>query len=202
MKDTIEEFDRSLLLPVVALFDEGEDWSDPAWLDTAKEVYPRIGYSSESVDEHYVAGMRATVGSTALIAFLDHERKNLWVASLGDCDAVCGRRKDNKWTSFFLSERHNCNNPDEVQRLHREHPNEDHVVQDDSLLGTLRITRDGLQDVLRFPEEQKFNVVVSMANGEHDVSLGHECIPAQAGDNVAQRVIENVLFGTDAGKKS
>lgn len=37
MKNTIEEFDRSLLLPVLASFDKGEDWSDPKWLDTEKE---------------------------------------------------------------------------------------------------------------------------------------------------------------------
>jgi pyruvate dehydrogenase phosphatase len=86
MKDTIEEFDRSLLLPLLALFDEGEDWSDPKWLNTETEVYPRIGYPDKD-DERYAAGTRATVGSTALIAFLDKQRKHLWVASLGDCDA-------------------------------------------------------------------------------------------------------------------
>jgi hypothetical protein len=37
LKDTIEELDQSLLLPVLASFDEGEDWSDPKWLDTEKE---------------------------------------------------------------------------------------------------------------------------------------------------------------------
>jgi len=265
MKNTIEEFDRSLLSPVLALFEEGEDWSDPKWLDTEREVYPRIGYPS--ADERYAVGMRATVGSTAFIAFMDQRRKHLWVASLGDCDAVCGRRNDGKWTSFFLSERHNCDNPDEVQRLRRQHSNEDHVIQSDSLLGTLRVTRalgdhqlkapffmatrllphfyparlepleilewgrwtppymlstpcirrhdvlpgdmflfasDGLRDVIRFPEEQKFNIAFSLANGEHDfeVALGHECIPAQEGDNVAQPVIENVLFGTDAKKRA
>ncbi|KAJ6584859.1 phosphatase 2C-like domain-containing protein [Mycena capillaripes] len=265
MKDTIEEFDRSLLLPVLSMFEEGEDWSDPKWLDK-NEVYPRIGYPSR--DERYDAGIRATVGSTALIAFLDRQRKHLWVASLGDCDAVCGRRKDGEWTSFLLSERHNCGNPDEVKRLRREHPNEDHVIQDDSVLGTLCVTRalgdhqlkapffmatrilphfslngpprlepeeimawdiwtppymlstpvvrhhevlpgdvflfasDGLRDKIYFPDEQKFNIVLSLAEGEHNVALGHECIPAREGNNVAQRVIENVLFGTDARKKA
>jgi hypothetical protein len=87
MKNTIEEFDRSLLLPVLASFDQGEDWSDPKWLDTEKEIYPRIGYRSKDDDERYAAGIRATVGSTALIAFLDQLQKHLWVASLGDCDA-------------------------------------------------------------------------------------------------------------------
>ncbi|KAJ7455814.1 phosphatase 2C-like domain-containing protein [Mycena latifolia] len=272
MKDTIEEFDRSLLVPVLASFDEGKDFSDAAWLDTEKAIYSRIGYSSK--DERYQAGLRATVGSTALVAFLDQQKTHLWVASLGDCDAVCGRRtEDDKWTSLFLSERHNCKNPAEVQRLHQEHPNEAHVIQDDTLLSTLCVTRalgdhqlkapfftatrllahfhpprlepeeilawgparwtppymlsmpavrrhdvrlgdvflfasDGLQEVLpaRVPDAQKFNVVLSLAHGEHDVTLalalGHECIPAHEGDNVAQRVIENVLHGTDAKKRA
>ncbi|KAF7350268.1 Protein serine threonine phosphatase 2C [Mycena venus] len=265
MRDTIQDFDRSLLLPVLALFDENENWSDPKWLDTEREVYPRIGCTSK--DERYKAGIRATVGSTALIAFLDRQRKHLWVASLGDCDAVCGRRKDDKWTQIFLSERYNCDNPDEIQRLGREHPNEPHVIQDDSLLGTLRVTRalgdhqlkapffmatrvlphfsparlepseildwgvwtppymlstpsirhhdvlpgdlllfasDGLRDVIHFPDERKFDIVLSLADGNvgHDIPLGHECIPAQEGDNVAQRVIANVLFGTDDRKRA
>ncbi|KAJ7920695.1 phosphatase 2C-like domain-containing protein [Mycena leptocephala] len=271
MKNTIEEFDRSLLLPVLASFDEGEDWSDSKWLDTEKEIYPRIGYYSKDEDERYAAGIRATVGSTALIAFLDQLQKHLWVASLGDCDAVCGRRMEAKWTPLFLSERHNVNNPDEVQRLRREHPNETQVVQEDSVLGTLRVTRalgdhqlkapflmaarplphfpparlepeeilawglgswtppyifstpaihhhdvllgdmflfasDGLQDGLRVPDAHKFDIILSLANGEHDIgvarALGHACVAAREGDNVAQRVIENVLFGTDAKKSA
>ncbi|KAJ7866043.1 phosphatase 2C-like domain-containing protein [Mycena olivaceomarginata] len=268
MKETIEEFDWSLLLPLLALFDEGEDWSDPKWLNTETEVYPRIGYLDKD-DERYAAGTRATVGSTALIAFLDKQRKHLWVASLGDCDAVCGRHKDDKWTSLFLSERHNCDNPAEVERLRGEHPNEDHLLKDDTLLDTIRVTRalgdhqlkaplcmatrllshfcpprlepqeildfnswtppymsstpsirhhdvlprdmfvfasDGLRDQVRVPDARKFDIIFWLASGEHDddleAGLGHECVPAQVGDNVAERVIGNVLFGTDARKRA
>jgi hypothetical protein len=65
---------------------------------------------------------------------------------------------------------------------------------------------DGLQDGLRVPDAQKFDIILALANGEHDIgvarALGHACVAAREGDNVAQRVIENVLFGSDAKKRA
>jgi pyruvate dehydrogenase phosphatase len=65
---------------------------------------------------------------------------------------------------------------------------------------------DGLQDGLRVPDAHKFDIILSLANGEHDVgverALSHACVAAREDDNVAQRVIENVLFGTDAKKRA
>ncbi|KAJ7722352.1 phosphatase 2C-like domain-containing protein [Mycena metata] len=268
MRDTMEEFDASLLEPVLALFDKDEDWSNEVWLETEKEVCPRIGSSSK--DERYQAGLRATIGSTVLLAFLDQHRRNLWVASLGDCDAVCGRRNaDGKRAPIFLNDRHNCENADEVERILRNHPNENYAIQDGALLGTLRVTRalgdhqlkaplhlatrilphftparleaeeisgfsnwtppymlstptvrhhevlpgdifllasDGLRDILLgVPDARKFDVLLALASGEHEhvtAALGHQCIPAADGDNIAKRVIENALFGADHRKKA
>ncbi|KAJ6511852.1 phosphatase 2C-like domain-containing protein [Mycena vulgaris] len=139
LKETIEKFDRSLLRPVLDLFEESEDWSDDAWLDEAK-ILPVIGSKCE--DESFRLGRRAALGCTALIVFLDQPRKNLWVASLGDSDAVCARREDGNTSPLFLSERHNCSNPAELERMHTEHPNEDHAVMyGEAVLGCLRVTR-------------------------------------------------------------
>ncbi|KAJ7506479.1 phosphatase 2C-like domain-containing protein [Mycena galericulata] len=264
LKETIEEFDRSLLLPVLKLFEEDEDWSDEAWLDEAEQVFPVIGYNYG--DESFRLGRRAALGCTALIAFLDKPRENLWVASLGDSDAVCARREEGNFTPIFLSERHNCSNPAELERMRAEHPNEDHaVVHGAAVLGCLRVTRslgdhqlkvpllmasrvmpyfypslmtptdfetlssytppyisstaavrrhcvapgdlfllasDGLRDILPFSDAEKFPILLALANGEADTRLGHECITTHDGDNLAARVIENVLFGTDPEKKA
>ncbi|KAJ7141742.1 hypothetical protein C8R43DRAFT_1131359 [Mycena crocata] len=232
MKDTIEEFDCSLLLPVESMFETGEDWSDPAWLDTAKEVYPRIGYGSK--DERYLTGVRATFA--------------------GGARTVKGRPSFsvNAITATIWMKWKGC-----VEGT----PNEADIIQDDALLGTLRVTRalgdhqlkapffmatrvlphfepqrldaqeildwgiwtppymlstpvlrchkvlpedififasDGLQDV---PEDQRFDVFFSLATGDYNIALSHECIPIEDGDN-AQRVIENILLGTDSKKRA
>ncbi|KAJ7454277.1 phosphatase 2C-like domain-containing protein [Mycena galericulata] len=262
LKETIEEFDRSLLLPVLELFKEDEDWSDESWLDFDQEVLPVIGCDQE--DESFRLGRRAAAGCTALLAFLDQARTNLWVASLGDCDAVCMRREDPKLTPIFLSERHNCSNPAELVRMHAEHPNEEHAVVYDAVLGCLRVTRalgdhqlkvpllmasrvmpyfhpsllnpddfetfpkytppyisstpeirchsiapgdlflfasDGLRDMLTVPDADKFPILISLVRGESDARLGHECVEARDGDNLATRVIQNLLFGVDPKAK-
>ncbi|KAJ7120646.1 phosphatase 2C-like domain-containing protein [Mycena filopes] len=140
MKNTIEEFDSSLLAEVTQLFNPGEDFSDPRWLDRGENIHPVIGgYTKE--EPQFKAGRRAVVGTTALIAFIDKDATRIWVASLGDSDAILGRRKDGGWTSTLLSARHNCSNPEEVERLHREHPNEQNLVRWGRVSGSLAVTR-------------------------------------------------------------
>ncbi|KAJ7362261.1 hypothetical protein DFH08DRAFT_321263 [Mycena albidolilacea] len=212
MKDTIEEFDRSLLLPLLGLFDEGEDWSDPKWLNTETEVYPRIG-DPDKDDERYAAGMRATVGSTALIAFLDKQRKYLWVASLGDCDAgyvgdtrtinglPCSSANATTATtppkSNVLS--HFCPprlEPQEILDFNSWTPpymsSTPSIRHHNVLSGDMFVfASDGLRDQVRVPNARKFDIIFWLASGRHDddleAGLGHECVPAQVGDNVAER---------------
>ncbi|KAJ6486437.1 phosphatase 2C-like domain-containing protein [Mycena vitilis] len=137
------------LLAVFELFEEDEDWSDEAWLDEAEQVFPVIGYNYG--DESFRLGRRAALGCTALIAFLDKSRENQ-VASLGDSDAVCARREEGNFTPIFLSERHNCSNPAELERMRAEHPNEDHaVVHGAAVLGCLRVTRSLGDHQLKVP---------------------------------------------------
>ncbi|KAK7015306.1 protein serine threonine phosphatase 2C [Favolaschia claudopus] len=262
-----------------------ENWSDPKWLDSEVELCSRFG---QPADSRYISGLRATAGSTVLVAFLDQTKQHLWVASLGDSDAVCARNINNTRTVHFLSERHNCDNPTEVERVRQQHPNESDVLQYDSLLGTLRITRggswllpfsevakfigglgdhqlkvpialatrilpyysipprleaseilsrhywtppyvsnkpyihchdilegdtfilasDGLRDalLLSISENQKFDIIFALADGKPEFSsaalLQHECIVAKDGDNMAEQIIINTLFGTDMKKRA
>ncbi|KAJ7755194.1 phosphatase 2C-like domain-containing protein [Mycena metata] len=69
------------------------------------------------------------------------EKKNIWVISLGDCDAVCGRMQNGKMTPILLSDRHNGSNPKEVERLLSQHPGEVDVIPYGAVVGVLRVTR-------------------------------------------------------------
>ena len=82
----IEDFDASLLHDFLKHFPQGADtnWDDPLWDDPA-EVFEIFGFSRE--DPVFVAARRTIVGATALVGFIDREKKNLWVASLGDSEA-------------------------------------------------------------------------------------------------------------------
>ncbi|KAK7039390.1 protein serine threonine phosphatase 2C [Favolaschia claudopus] len=270
MKETIEEFDKSLLTPITALFEPGEDFSDPRWLDPADYIHPVIGgYTKE--EPQFKVGRRAVVGTTALIAYIDKDAKHLWVASLGDSDAVLGQRKDDGvWVATLLSERHNCINPEEVNRLCAEHPNEDleNLIHYNRVCGALAVTRalgdhlmkaprlmsarmlsyfspspvppgifvkwdreglctppylsstpavahyeispgqvlvlasDGLRDSLRVADESKLDVIVALATTGTHAGLAHPCIALQSSDNLAEAVIRNALFGSDAEERA
>ncbi|KAF9029246.1 protein serine/threonine phosphatase 2C [Hymenopellis radicata] len=144
MKTAIENFDQSLLRNFTSLF-EREDFSGANWDDDRKGqgIYSVVGYKGE---ETFETVRRAVVGSTALIAFINKDRTKVWVASLGDSDAgkntsLCGRWKDEKRVPIMMSTRHNTTNTDEVQRILREHPNEEGIFTDGRLLGWLSVTR-------------------------------------------------------------
>ncbi|KAJ6606742.1 phosphatase 2C-like domain-containing protein [Mycena sp. CBHHK59/15] len=66
----------------------------------------------------------------------------------------------------------------------------------------LLFASDGLRDVLPVSDTERFPILIALANGEVDARLGHECIPVRSDDNVAERVIKNALFGTDADKRN
>ena len=64
----------------------------------------------------------------------------LHVANLGDSRAVLGvREPDGRWTAVSLTNDHNAQNPDELQRIMGEHPPSERrtVVRHDRLLGLL-----------------------------------------------------------------
>ncbi|KAL1717039.1 phosphatase 2C-like domain-containing protein [Schizophyllum commune] len=136
----IEDFDASLLDDVLKHFPQGADtdWDDPLWDDPA-EVFEIIGYSRD--DPVFVAARRTIVGATVLVGFIDKQKRNLWVASLGDSEAVLGRVVDGHLRCEVLNDLHNVDNPDEVARLQAEHPNEPPVVYGTRTLGRLAITR-------------------------------------------------------------
>ncbi|KAF9451248.1 protein serine/threonine phosphatase 2C [Macrolepiota fuliginosa MF-IS2] len=96
----------------------------------------------EASPERVQSIKRCMHGSTALIALLDPPKHNLWVASLGDCQAALGRKdKEGKWSTSLLSAFHNGCDAAEVQRIRQEHPGEAECVHNHRVLGAIAVTR-------------------------------------------------------------
>ncbi|XP_075995040.1 pyruvate dehydrogenase [acetyl-transferring]-phosphatase 1, mitochondrial-like [Genypterus blacodes] len=80
----------------------------------------------------------ALSGSTACVAHISNGI--LHVANLGDSRAILGvQETDGRWSVLSLTNDHNAQNPDEVQRILGEHPLSEQrtVVRHDRLLGLL-----------------------------------------------------------------
>ncbi|XP_030634180.1 pyruvate dehydrogenase [acetyl-transferring]-phosphatase 1, mitochondrial [Chanos chanos] len=80
----------------------------------------------------------ALSGCTACVAHVDGD--DLHVANLGDSRAVMGIQEDDgTWSALTITNDHNAQNPDEVQRVLSEHPATEHktLVKHDRLLGLL-----------------------------------------------------------------
>ncbi len=60
---------------------------------------------------------------------------------------------------------------------------------------------DGLRDALPPPltPDECWDILVSLAKGAPDARIGHECI-SEVGNNAAETLIKNTLFGTDVEK--
>ncbi|XP_036387683.1 pyruvate dehydrogenase [acetyl-transferring]-phosphatase 1, mitochondrial [Megalops cyprinoides] len=87
---------------------------------------------------HYTPFRVALSGCTACVAHVDGS--DLHVANLGDSRAVLGiQQDDGSWSAMTISNDHNAQNPDEVQRIRSEHPASEKktVVKHDRLLGLL-----------------------------------------------------------------
>ncbi|KAF9064921.1 phosphatase 2C-like domain-containing protein [Rhodocollybia butyracea] len=138
----IEDYDRSLLQDgVINEFPQKDqtDWSDLKW-QNQDEVWLVLGWLREH--PKFQRARYAVAGTTALIAFIDNAKENIWVASLGDSDAFLGRKKDTLiWDVTRLSDFHNGSNPKEVERLKAEHPGEPPIIRHGRVLSDLAVTR-------------------------------------------------------------
>ncbi|KAE9392774.1 protein serine/threonine phosphatase 2C [Gymnopus androsaceus JB14] len=156
----IEDYDRSLLQRVVDEFPQKDqtDWSDPFWQDE-REVFEVLGYNKS--DPKFQMARYAVVGTTALIAFIDKAKENIWVASLGDSDAYLGQKSSDgsTWNAIRLSDSHNGDNPREVERMQAEHPGEPPVIKYGRTLGSLAVTRALGNHQLKAPLHLAINVL-------------------------------------------
>lgn len=85
--------------------------------------------------------LRARTGTTALIALIEPSG-SLHVASLGDSEALlCTRNLLGVWEVKTLSNQHNAYNEVEVDRVRKEHPNEEECIHGSRTLGVITVTR-------------------------------------------------------------
>ncbi|KAH8828400.1 protein serine threonine phosphatase 2C [Flagelloscypha sp. PMI_526] len=81
-------------------------------------------------------------GSTVLVALLDPENVNLWVASVGDCQAFVGWKTEaGHYEAKVLSSNHNAADPAEAERIRKEHPEETECIHEDRVIGSIAVTR-------------------------------------------------------------
>ncbi|KPJ00081.1 [Pyruvate dehydrogenase [acetyl-transferring]]-phosphatase 1, mitochondrial [Papilio xuthus] len=80
----------------------------------------------------------ALSGAVVCISYIDGP--HLYVANIGDCNAVLGTlTDDNEWIAKKITKEHNSENFDELKRIWNEHPDEERktVIRRDRLLGEL-----------------------------------------------------------------
>ncbi|TFY81596.1 hypothetical protein EWM64_g2413 [Hericium alpestre] len=88
--------------------------------------------------ENYKKAKLCMYGTTALVALVDPDYRNLWVANLGDCEAVLVSPNPNaRFKCEILTNIHNGDNQLEVERVRREHPGEPECVLNGRVLGAI-----------------------------------------------------------------
>ncbi|KAI0042916.1 protein serine/threonine phosphatase 2C [Auriscalpium vulgare] len=134
LSDAIVAFDRSMTTNFLDLFPGG-----PAAVQRMSDRQIR------GVFEDRVAGgrnaalaVRCLQGSTALLTLTDPMRSHLWVANLGDSQAVLGARTPaGHWAPTFATAIHDGENAAELHRLRSEHPGERDCAEDNRVIGFL-----------------------------------------------------------------
>ncbi|KAF9023703.1 protein serine/threonine phosphatase 2C [Hymenopellis radicata] len=147
---TFLEFDASIGETFMALFaaKPSADWTMRAVINVMEED-----------PENDKKARRAVYGTTAIVGFLTKDKKDLWVACLGDSEALTGRFCDGSWTANVLSEHHNTKNPEEIARIQAEHPGEN-VLKYGRLLGMLTTTRAFGDFELKLAPEYVSNILI------------------------------------------
>ncbi|KAK7462688.1 hypothetical protein VKT23_007276 [Stygiomarasmius scandens] len=124
--NTFQQFDAALIEQVLALIPNKplKEW-------TKDEAVQMMQLHKDIV-------RKAITGTTALVGYLAGNQRDLWIASLGDSEALA--RLESEFVA--LNELHNCKTPEEIERIKSEHPNEDGLVSPQGrILRALAITR-------------------------------------------------------------
>ncbi|KAG6375879.1 phosphatase 2C-like domain-containing protein [Boletus reticuloceps] len=130
----IRAFDDAIANDVLELF--------PGGLQSVRNMPDDEIYTT--LNDHATGGQNfkkarlCMYGTTALVALVDPDHENLWLANLGDCQGVMISETDHRtWNFEILTTSHNGTNEHEVQRVKSEHPGESECVDDDRVLGAI-----------------------------------------------------------------
>ena len=92
--------------------------------------------------EKAINALPAASGACGLLTFYDSSSHLLKVAVTGDSRALLGSLNDeNEWTVKSLTVDQTGDNPEEVERIRGEHPDEQGVIRNGRVLGSLQPTR-------------------------------------------------------------
>ncbi|KAL5534067.1 hypothetical protein ACEPAG_528 [Sanghuangporus baumii] len=168
----IEEFDKSIGDELKALLPESFENLD-------EEALKKLVNDQESGSKVYNACIRCMRGSTAIIALIDSGLQNLWVANLGDCQAVLVEYPAEKtnFTAAVLSSPHNARVDKEVQRIQLEHPGERQAILNDRVLGAIAVTRALGDFTFKLPAVYTTKLFVNVNLGYRIRSKVEEFIP-------------------------
>ncbi|EGO01335.1 hypothetical protein SERLA73DRAFT_179498 [Serpula lacrymans var. lacrymans S7.3] len=138
IRKAIIDYDNQILSDFLDLFPGGVEALQLLSDDEIKSIVNDF----DSGGKNNIKVLRCMRGSTLLFSLRDPSGGNLWVASLGDCQAILGRKDSTGlWHSSVLSSDHNGHDIDESDRVQREHPGEQDCIMNDRVLGAIAVTR-------------------------------------------------------------
>ncbi|KAG1899987.1 phosphatase 2C-like domain-containing protein [Suillus fuscotomentosus] len=125
--------------------------------------------------QNYTKARLCLYGTTALVALVDPDHRNLWLANLGDCQGLMVSETDQKaWNVEVLTRSHNGENPLEVQRVINEHPGEPECILDGRVLGAIAPFRCLGDTPFKQPPEFTRRILYNLYPGQHDTSPWEE----------------------------
>ncbi|KAF5369012.1 hypothetical protein D9758_002998 [Tetrapyrgos nigripes] len=131
--NTFQKFDADLLERVLRIISESSDRPISEWTKADALAV---------MQAHKETARKAIVGTTALVGILAYNRRDLWVGSLGDSEALAEMKREGEDPQYLsLNDLHNSSNPSEIGRLQADHPNEEGVVRHGRVLRALAVTR-------------------------------------------------------------
>ncbi|KAF8647864.1 hypothetical protein AX16_006498 [Volvariella volvacea WC 439] len=183
LKKAILNFDEAIANDVLSLFGGIEGLKD----FTDAEIRSVINDQHRGGDNWKKARL-CMYGTTALVALVDPDYENLWVANLGDCQAILVSPREqpaqdgttaatplmDDWNIEVLTTTHNGDNDAEIERVQRLHPGEPECVVDRRVLGALAPFRC-LGDVpFKQPPEFTRRILYNLLPGFHNTSPWEE----------------------------
>ncbi|KAF7298441.1 Mitochondrial type 2c protein [Mycena kentingensis (nom. inval.)] len=167
---SIVAFDNAIAGDILDLFSGSlDEYSD-------HEISEIINDQDKGGDNYRKARL-CMYGTTALVALTDPEHENLWVANLGDCQAVLiSPKSSDAWDVEFITAEHNGDNDAEIERVQKEHPGEPECVVNRRVLGALAPTR-GLGDIaFKQPPSFTRRILYNLAPGFSDTGPWERCL--------------------------
>ncbi|KAI0342052.1 protein serine/threonine phosphatase 2C [Trametopsis cervina] len=144
---TMASVDQTLMSDFRNLFPGGDRFLKHASPEQLKQAINDV----DDGGTFYTTIARMLGGTTALITLFHQNTDNLWVANLGDCCAVLGRRDAKSWKATTINTLHNGSNAAELQRIRSEHHGESECILNGRVLGWLAPTRAIGDGWLKFP---------------------------------------------------